>query len=41
MVVALLLLWIDVGFVTDIKYPEYIFDEDYGRVTQSFVMPIR
>ncbi len=38
LVVALLLLWIDVGFVTDIKYPEYIFDEDYGRVTQSFVM---
>ncbi len=36
--IALFLMWADLFYTTDIKYPEYEFNEMYGRKTQMFIM---
>ncbi len=35
---AVLLLWLDIDVATRLAYPEYIPNEDYGRVMQDMVM---
>lgn len=38
MAVALLILWLDIFFITDYQYPAYQKDKNYGWKTQDFIM---